>query len=108
MRRAKINDFVDIDRIVRAWQSHFTLSISPESIMEAFFSWAIHLADLPGKKTELLTEYLIKYPSISNTFRTLRWALNILAVLSRRLKTCVLVTPSGINGRTISFLKDSS
>ena len=60
MRRAKINDFVDIDRIVRAWQSHFTLSISPESLIVAFFSWAIHLADLPGKKTEILTEYLIK------------------------------------------------
>ena len=60
MRRAEIKDFVDIDRIIRAWQSNFTLSISPESIMEAFFSWAIHLADLPGKKTELLTEHLIK------------------------------------------------
>jgi len=60
MRRAEIIDFLDIDRIVHAWQSNFTLSISPESIMVAFFSWAIHLANLPGKKAELLKEYLIK------------------------------------------------
>ena len=60
MRRAEIIDFLDIDRIVHAWQSNFTLSISPESIMVAFFSWAIHLANLPGKRAELLNEYLIK------------------------------------------------
>ena len=65
MRRAKTSDFLDIDRIVRAWQSKFTLSISPESIMVPFYSWATHLADLPGKKTELLREYFI---NISNYF----------------------------------------
>ena len=60
MRKAEIIDFLDIDRIVHAWQSNFTLSISPESIMVAFFSWAIHLANLPGKRAELLKEYLTK------------------------------------------------
>ncbi|MGO9533772.1 MAG: PHA/PHB synthase family protein [Syntrophobacteraceae bacterium] len=60
MRKAEIVDFLDIDRIVHAWQSNFTLSISPESIMVAFFSWAIHLANLPGKRAELLKEYLSK------------------------------------------------
>ncbi len=65
MRRTETSVFLDIDRIVRAWQSKFTLSISPESIMVPFYSWAIHLADLPGKKTDLLREYLIK---ISNYF----------------------------------------
>jgi len=51
---------MNLDRILHAWQSNFTLSISPDSLMVAFFSWAIHLANLPGKRTELLQEYLIK------------------------------------------------
>jgi polyhydroxyalkanoate synthase len=53
-------EFVDIDRIYHAWESNFTLSISPRSLAIAFFSWALHLADLPGKRIDLMMEILTK------------------------------------------------
>jgi len=60
MRKHWTIDYLDFDRLVHALQSNFTLSISPASLQEAFFSWATHLANLPGKRTELMMDYLIK------------------------------------------------
>jgi polyhydroxyalkanoate synthase subunit PhaC len=48
----------NLDRLVRAWQARFTLSISPESLLLAYFDWAIHLANSPGKGLELLEKFL--------------------------------------------------
>lgn len=50
----------DIDRFYNAWESNFTLSISPRSLGVAFFSWALHMASLPGKRTELMMEIATK------------------------------------------------
>ncbi|MDR3568873.1 MAG: alpha/beta fold hydrolase [Syntrophobacteraceae bacterium] len=54
-------DFDDIDRIYHAWESNFTLSISPRSLAIAFYSWALHMMVLPGKRTELLMELSTKF-----------------------------------------------
>ena len=37
------------DRLMHAWQGRFTLSISPAGLTAAFFDWAVHLANSPGK-----------------------------------------------------------
>ena len=60
MERTDGLDFVDIDRIYHAFEANSTLSLSPRSLGVAFFSWALHLAVLPGKRTELILEILIK------------------------------------------------
>lgn len=71
MKRKNAIDFEDIDRIYNAWESNFTLSISPRSVGIAFFSWAVHMANLPGKRTELMMEIFTK---ISRYFDYLRHA----------------------------------
>ncbi|MGC9194730.1 MAG: PHA/PHB synthase family protein [Syntrophobacteraceae bacterium] len=65
--------FVDFDRIYHAWESNFTLSISPRSLGIALFSWALHMAILPGKRTELMMELWTK---ISRYCDYLQYAVN--------------------------------
>ena len=50
-----------IDRLVHAWQSRFTSSISPAALMIAFFDWGIHLANAPGKQAVLLEKAVRKW-----------------------------------------------
>jgi polyhydroxyalkanoate synthase subunit PhaC len=50
-----------IDRLMHAWQGRFTLSISPPALMVAFFDWAIHLANAPGKHAALLEKAVRKW-----------------------------------------------
>ncbi|WP_345773603.1 PHA/PHB synthase family protein [Azospirillum oleiclasticum] len=49
-----------IDRLAHAWQSRFTLSVSPAATMLAFADWAVHLANAPGKQAELVDKALRK------------------------------------------------
>jgi hypothetical protein len=37
-----------LDRMVHAWASHFTLGISPASLMLAHLVWMVHLTFSPG------------------------------------------------------------
>ncbi|RMD62490.1 MAG: alpha/beta fold hydrolase [Alphaproteobacteria bacterium] len=43
-----------IDRFLHAWQGRLTAGISPASLMLAYFDWAVHLANSPGKQGELV------------------------------------------------------
>ncbi len=49
-----------VDRLMHAWQSRFTFSISPAALMVAFFDWGIHLANSPGKEALLAEKALRK------------------------------------------------
>jgi polyhydroxyalkanoate synthase len=50
--------FTNLDRIVRGWQAPFTLSISPESLLLAYFDWVVHVISSPGKNLELFQNFL--------------------------------------------------
>ena len=43
-----------IDRVVHAMQGRFTSGISPASMGLAYFDWLVHLANSPGKASELV------------------------------------------------------
>jgi polyhydroxyalkanoate synthase subunit PhaC len=45
--------FQDLDRVVHAILSQATASLSPASLMGAFFDWWLHLALSPGKQLDL-------------------------------------------------------
>jgi poly[(R)-3-hydroxyalkanoate] polymerase subunit PhaC len=44
----------NIDRLMHAWMSRFTLGISPAAILLAYVDWLVHLENSPGKQLELL------------------------------------------------------
>jgi len=44
----------NIDRLMHAWMSRFTLGISPVAILLAYVDWFVHLENSPGKQLELL------------------------------------------------------
>jgi len=43
-----------LDRLMHAWQARLTQSISPAALWLAFYDWAMHLANAPGKQQGLL------------------------------------------------------
>ena len=56
----KAKNFYDMDRFFHAWQGKLTSSISPTALMLAYFDWAIHIANAPGKQWEILMETFAK------------------------------------------------
>ena len=50
-----------VDRLMHAWQGRLTLSLSPAGMMVAFFDWAAHLANAPGKQANLLEKAARKW-----------------------------------------------
>jgi polyhydroxyalkanoate synthase len=48
-----------LDRMVHAWSSHFTLGVSPASLMLAHLNWLVHLTFSPGKQVELIQKALL-------------------------------------------------
>lgn len=50
-----------IDRAVHATMSRFTLGLSPASVLEAYFDWAIHLMAAPGKQSQLVHKAMRKW-----------------------------------------------
>jgi poly[(R)-3-hydroxyalkanoate] polymerase subunit PhaC len=50
-----------MDRFVHAWQGRFTNALSPGGLMLAYFDWAIHLANAPGKRGVLVEKALRKW-----------------------------------------------
>jgi polyhydroxyalkanoate synthase subunit PhaC len=56
MEKEKIKGFEDMDRFLQAIQSRFDAGLSPTALMLAYFDWAIHLANSPGKQLELLKQ----------------------------------------------------
>ena len=50
-----------VDRLMHAWQGRFTLSISPAGLTAAFFDWAVHLANSPGKQAALVEKAIRKW-----------------------------------------------
>ncbi|NUB11537.1 alpha/beta fold hydrolase [Azospirillum brasilense] len=49
-----------IDHLVHAWQSRFTLSVSPATLALAFADWAMHLSNAPGKQAEIADKAIRK------------------------------------------------
>jgi polyhydroxyalkanoate synthase len=47
-----------IDRLLHAWLGHWTLGLSPASLLLAYFDWNLHLALSPGKQQQLLERAL--------------------------------------------------
>jgi polyhydroxyalkanoate synthase len=43
-----------VDRLLHAWQGQLTAGISPGALIQAFSDWAIHLANAPGKRADLV------------------------------------------------------
>jgi len=72
----KSENFYDIDSMLmlHAWQGKLTESVSPTAMMLAYFDWAIHVANAPGKQWEIMMETLKKamqcstYPALSAIF----------------------------------------
>jgi polyhydroxyalkanoate synthase subunit PhaC len=60
MEKEKFKGFEDIDRFLQAIQSRFDAGLSPTALMLAYFDWAIHLANSPGKQLELLKQLFEK------------------------------------------------
>lgn len=50
-----------VDRLLHAWQSRFTASLSPAALMLPFADWAIHLANAPGKQAALVEKAARKW-----------------------------------------------
>ncbi len=48
--------FDTLDRLGRATTARFTQGISPHAVSNAWFDWASHLAEAPGRLTELWLE----------------------------------------------------
>ena len=49
------NHVVDpIDRFLHSAEARFTAGVSPSSLLSAYFDWAVHLANSPGKQAELI------------------------------------------------------
>ncbi|MGZ9096820.1 MAG: PHA/PHB synthase family protein [Micavibrio sp.] len=51
--------FREIDALWQAWLARYTLGISPAGLSGAYYSWASHLAQAPGKMLEI-----ILYPAL--------------------------------------------
>lgn len=52
-----------IDRIIHAAEGKMTAGISPSAMQLAYMDWAIHLANSPGKQSELVQKALKKISS---------------------------------------------
>src|SRR5262245_29451104 len=53
---ARIPSFETMDRLGRAVTARFTQGISPHALYAAWFDWASHLANAPGRLIELGVE----------------------------------------------------
>ena len=60
MEAEKNKAFRDFDRFLHATQARFDMGLSPAALALAFFDWAIHLANDPGKRIELAEAFLRK------------------------------------------------
>ncbi|SRR5579875_596276 len=49
------------DRLMHAWQARFTATISPAALLIAYFDWAVHLANAPGKQVNLIEKAIRKW-----------------------------------------------
>ena len=56
-RDAAISSF---DRLLHANQARLTGGLSPASLSSAYFDWAVHLANSPGKQAQLVEKALRK------------------------------------------------
>lgn len=72
-----------IDRMVHAWQGRFTLAVSPAALQIAFFDWALHLANAPGRRLWLAEKAARKWA---------RWFL-YLSHLAANRGTAPCITP---------------
>jgi poly[(R)-3-hydroxyalkanoate] polymerase subunit PhaC len=45
--------FASLDRTLQAWRARLVSGLSPIALSVALFDWAAHLAELPGRQTEL-------------------------------------------------------
>src|SRR5580658_9186858 len=61
-RRASPEDALDatttdaLDRLLHACEARWTGSLSPESLILAFWDWSLHLANAPGRRLVLAQE----------------------------------------------------
>ena len=60
MEKEKSKRFENLDRFLHAVQARYDAGLSPAALLLAYFDWAIHLANSPGKQLELLEEILEK------------------------------------------------
>src|ERR1051325_10057023 len=49
-----------LDRLLHAWQGRFTAGLSPPALTQAAADWALHLANAPGKRAELVQKAVRK------------------------------------------------
>ena len=47
-------DVASLDRTLRAWRAELTGGLSPVALSLAWFDWAAHLADMPGRQADLV------------------------------------------------------
>jgi polyhydroxyalkanoate synthase subunit PhaC len=60
MEKEKSKGFENMDRFLQAVQARFDAGLSPAALMLAYFDWAMHLANSPGKQMELLEQLFEK------------------------------------------------
>jgi polyhydroxyalkanoate synthase subunit PhaC len=60
MEKEKSKRFENMDRFLQAIQARFDAGLSPSALMLAYFDWAMHLANSPGKQLELLEQLFEK------------------------------------------------
>lgn len=46
----------NIDRLVQAWQAHFTGGLSSASLLLAYLDWVVHLSNSPGNQARLIEQ----------------------------------------------------
>lgn len=51
------NIYDTMDHLFHAWQGRFTAGVSPNATLMAYYDWLLHLANSPGKQTELLETF---------------------------------------------------
>ncbi|CAN2047111.1 polyhydroxyalkanoate synthase subunit PhaC [Candidatus Magnetomoraceae bacterium gMMP-1] len=60
MKDFKTASYSNIDHFLHAWQGRFTASLSPAALMLAYYDWALHLANAPGKQMDLIDDFMGK------------------------------------------------
>ncbi len=56
MEEYKSTSYFSFDRFINSWQGRFTFALSPAALILAYFDWALHIMNSPGKRLELIED----------------------------------------------------
>jgi Poly-beta-hydroxybutyrate polymerase N terminal len=95
------------DRSLHAFVARFTAGLSPAALGEAYFDWAIHLGNAPGKRLQLVDKAARKGVRFASYARAARSAASRKSASSRCRRTGASPATTGITGRSISSTRPS-